>query len=48
MTHEDGGDLVEDVDGLLGRRALVDGFFAGHCRYMCGLVRLDVEAGGVR
>lgn len=34
MTNEDGGDLVEDVDGLLRGRALVDGFLAGHCLHV--------------
>ena len=34
---------MEDVDGLLRGRALVDGLFAGHF-YMCGSARL----GGVR
>lgn len=37
VTHQNRGDLVEDVDGLLCGGALVDGLFAGHCYIRHGL-----------
>ena len=46
-THQNCGDLVEDVDGLLRSGALVNRLFAGHC-YIRGLALggFVLEVGG--
>lgn len=47
-THQNRGDLMEDVDGLLRGGALIDGLLAGHCyiRDGAGVARWFCVAGG--